>query len=276
MSIDINTTIKLNNGVEMPIFGLGVWKSGQGGEVESSIENALLAGYRSIDTASIYLNEKGVGEALQNADVPRKEIFVTSKVWNSDQGYETTLQAFEKSLEKLKLDYLDLYLVHWPVGGKYKDTWRAMERIYESGGARAVGVSNFLVHHLEDLLHSTELEPAVNQVEFHPHLIQQELLDFCESKSIQIEAWSPLMQGRINEVDKLVHIASKHGKTAAQVVLRWNLQRQIITIPKSSNPGRIKENADIFNFQLDQQEMDQINSLDKHLRYGPDPDNFDF
>jgi diketogulonate reductase-like aldo/keto reductase len=276
MSIDINTTIKLNNGVEMPIFGLGVWKSDQGGEVESAIENALETGYRSIDTASIYLNENGVGDALQQTSIPREEVFVTSKVWNSDQGYDSTLAAFEKSLEKLKLDYLDLYLVHWPVSTMFNDTWKAMETIYKSGKARAVGVSNFLVHHLEDLLSSTELIPTVNQIEFHPHLVQQELLDYCESKSIQVEAWSPLMQGRIDEVNELVQIASKYEKSPAQVVLRWNIQRQIITIPKSSNPGRIRENADIFDFELTSQEMEEINSLDKHFRYGPDPDNFDF
>ena len=260
----------------MPIFGLGVWKSEQGGEVESAVETALEMGYRSIDTASIYLNEKGVGEALQNSTVPREEVFITTKVWNSDQGYDTTLSAFEKSLEKLKLDFVDLYLVHWPVGGKYQETWKAMKTIHESGRARAVGVSNFLKHHLQDLLKSTDLIPAVNQIELHPHLIQEELLNFCNDTGIQVEAWSPLMQGRINKVDRLVEIGKKYDKTAAQVVLRWNLQRSIITIPKSSNPIRIKENADIFDFELQPVDIDQINALDINHRYGPDPDNFDF
>lgn len=276
MGIDIKSTIGLNNEIEMPLLGLGVWKSSQGGEVEMAIENALQTGYRSIDTASIYLNERGVGEALQKTSIPREEIFVTSKVWNSDQGYDSTLEAFASSLEKLQLDYLDLYLVHWPVKAKFKDTWRAMEVIYNSGRARAVGVSNFLVHHLEELLKSTELIPAVNQIEFHPHLVQQDLLDYCQSKDIQIEAWSPLMQGRIDDVNEIVQIGSKYKKSAAQVVLRWNIQRRIITIPKSSNPARIQENADIFDFELSPDEMEKINSLDKQFRYGPDPDNFDF
>jgi methylglyoxal/glyoxal reductase len=276
MKLSINSTTSLNNGVEMPVLGLGVWKSQQGGEVESAIEYALETGYRSIDTATIYLNEAGVGEALRRSEIPRNKVFVTSKVWNSDQGFDSTLQALQRSLEKLKMDYLDLYLVHWPVVGKYKQTWEAMEEIYESGLAKAVGVSNFMKHHLEDLLGSTQLVPAVNQIEFHPHLIQQELIDFCEQNSIQVEAWSPLMQGRIKDVKKLHDIGVKYNKTAAQVVLRWNLQKKIITIPKSSNPSRIKENADIFDFELSPSEIRLINGLDKNHRYGPDPDNFGF
>lgn len=260
----------------MPRIGLGVWKSQQGGEVEAAVNSALEVGYRSIDTAAIYLNEVGVGKAIIESGLPREQIFVTSKVWNSDQGYENTLMAIKTSLEKLKLDYLDLYLIHWPVSGKFIETWRAMEEIQNAGLARAVGVSNFMIPHLNQLLGSSELVPAVNQIEFHPYLIQQELLDFCEAKKIHIEAWSPLMQGKVNEVKVLSDIGSKYGKSAAQTVLRWNLQRNIITIPKSSNSKRIRENGDIFDFELTKTEIEKINALDKRQRFGPDPLNFNF
>ena len=274
--IDINTRVKLNNGVEMPILGLGVWKSRQGGEVEAAVEYALQSGYRSVDTAAMYKNEIGVGAAIRNSGIPREEIFVTTKVWNSDQGYESTITAIKQSLDKLKFDYIDLYLIHWPVTNKYVETWRAMEEINRLGLAKSIGVSNFMESHLRNLLKSSELIPAVNQIEFHPYLVQQDLVNYCESNMIYVEAWSPLMQGRVNEVSLLSEIGLKYGKTAAQVVLRWNLQKKVITIPKSSNPSRIDENANIFDFELTQEEIREINGLNRNYRFGPDPNNFDF
>lgn len=273
---DIRGTVSLHNGVQMPYFGLGVFQSKDGKEVINAIHDALEVGYRSIDTASIYKNEEGVGQAIAESAVPREEIFITSKVWNSDQGYESTLSAYEKSLERLQLDYLDLYLVHWPVKGKYKETWKAMEKIYQDGRVKAIGVSNFLVHHLEDVLTDATIVPMVNQMEFHPRLVQQSLLDFCASQSIQYEAWSPLMQGKIFNIEALKDLATKYGKSIAQLVLRWNLQKGVVTIPKSVKKERIAANADLFNFSISEQDMMAIDSLDKGERVGPDPDTFDF
>jgi methylglyoxal/glyoxal reductase len=266
----------LNNGLEMPYFGLGVFQSKEGEEVINAVQYALGAGYRHIDTAAIYNNEVGVGKAIQLSPVDRKDIFVTSKIWNSEQGYESTLRAFDKSIERLGFDYLDLYLVHWPVKGKYKETWRAMEYLYKEGRVRAIGVSNFLKHHLEDLLASAEIVPMVDQVEFHPYVVQQGLLDYCAENKIQFEAWSPLMQGKILEVKEMALLAEKYNKTPVQIVLRWNLQKDVITIPKSVKKERIESNADIFDFELSKEDMDLIDSLDRNQRVGPDPDNFNF
>jgi methylglyoxal/glyoxal reductase len=266
----------LNNGLEMPYFGLGVFQSKEGEEVINAVQYALGAGYRHIDTAAIYNNEVGVGKAIQLSPVDRKDIFVTSKIWNSEQGYESTLRAFDKSIERLGFDYLDLYLVHWPVKGKYKETWRAMEYLYKEGRVRAIGVSNFLKHHLEDLLASAEIVPMVDQVEFHPYVVQQGLLDYCAENKIQFEAWSPLMQGKILEVKEMSGLAEKYNKTPVQIVLRWNLQKDVITIPKSVKKERIESNADIFDFELSKEDMDLIDSLDRNQRVGPDPDNFNF
>ncbi|KPC74675.1 glyoxal reductase [Thermoactinomyces vulgaris] len=266
----------LHNGVKMPWFGLGVWKAKEGEEVENAVKSAIAAGYRSIDTAAVYQNEAGVGAAIKAAGVPREELFITTKVWNADQGYESTLQAFEESRTKLGLEYVDLYLIHWPVKGKYKETWKALERLYKDGKVRAIGVSNFQVHHLEDLMADCEVKPMVNQVEFHPYLVQTELRAFCKQAGIQLEAWSPLMQGEVFRVPLLQELAEKYGKTPAQIVLRWDLQHGVVTIPKSVNPDRIKANADVFDFELSAEDMARIDALDKHHRFGPDPDNFDF
>lgn len=260
----------------MPYFGLGVYLSEEGNEVVNAVKWALEAGYRHIDTAAIYKNEEGVGQAIRESPVLRKDIFLVSKVWNSDQGFDSTLRAFEASLERLGTDYLDLYLVHWPVTGKYVDTWRALEQLYKEGRIRAIGVSNFLRHHLEDLLQSTEVVPMVNQMEFHPFLVQQELLDFCRRKKIQYEAWSPLMQGNIFDLPALKELATKYERTIAQVVLRWDLQKGVVTIPKSSRKERIISNSRIFDFKLSEADMKLLDALDKGLRYGPDPDTFDF
>lgn len=273
---DITGTATLNNGVRMPYLGLGVYKSSEGDEVINAVMYALQSGYRHIDTATLYQNEKGVGTAIRQSGIRREEIFVTTKVWNSDHGYDSTLKAFDRSLEELGLDYLDLYLVHWPVKGIFKDTWRAFERIYKSGMARAIGVSNFLKHHLLDLMDIAEIVPMVNQMEFHPYLVQQDLIDFCNSRSIQYEAWAPLMQGRIVNVEWLKHLAHKYNKDIVQIVLRWNLQKGVVTIPKSVTPARILSNLQLFDFELSAEDMESIDSLDKGLRYGSDPDDFDF
>lgn len=273
---DLKGTFRLHNGVEMPYFGLGVYLSEDGKEVTNAVKWALQDGYRHIDTASIYGNEEGVGVGIRESGVERKDIFVVSKVWNNDQGYESTIKAYESSLKRLNLDYLDLYLVHWPVKGKYKETWRAMEYLYKHKGVRAIGVSNFMQHHLEDLLTSAEIVPMVNQMEFHPYLVQQGLIDFCNKNTIQYEAWSPLMQGHIFELDIMKDLAAKYKKTIAQIVLRWDLQKGVITIPKSSKKDRIRANADIFDFELAPEDVKKLEQLDRGKRFGPDPDNFDF
>lgn len=276
----LQDTVTLNNGVKMPWLGLGVYKAQEGEEVVSAVKTAIRHGYRSIDTAAAYNNEEGVGQAVAEAilenGLAREDIFITSKVWNSMQGYETTLGAFDTSLRKLNVDYLDLFLIHWPVKGKYKDTWRALEKIYREGKVRAIGVSNFNIHHLEDLFADAEVVPAVNQVEFHPHLFQKELLQFNQDKGIQLEAWSPLGQGKLLENETLKAIAAKHGKNVAQVILRWDLQVGVVTIPKSVNEGRIVQNANVFDFQLDIEDLAAIEALNQDLRYGSDPDNFNF
>ncbi|MED0668748.1 aldo/keto reductase [Aneurinibacillus aneurinilyticus] len=266
----------LHNGVRMPWLGLGVYKTQDGEEVEQAVKAAVEAGYRSIDTASLYHNERGVGKAIQACGIPREDLFITTKIWNSNQGYDSTLYAFEESLKKLGLEYLDLYLIHWPVKEKYKETWRAMEKLYKDGLVRAIGVSNFHVHHLEDLLTSAHIIPMVNQVEFHPRLTQKTLLIFCKEKGIQLEAWSPLMRGRLLDEPMLNNIARKHGKTPVQVILRWDLQHEVVTIPKSVHAERIVANADIFDFTLSDEEMRQIDALNRNERSGQDPDHFHF
>ncbi|CUA80671.1 aldo/keto reductase [Anoxybacillus suryakundensis] len=267
----------LHNGVRMPWLGLGVYKVQAGDEVNRAVRTALEVGYRHIDTAAFYQNEEGVGQAIRESGIPRDQIFVTTKVWNSDQGYEATLKAFDTSLKKLGFDYIDLYLVHWPVKEKYKETYKALEKLYKDGFVRAIGVSNFQIHHLEDILADCEIKPMVNQVEFHPRFTQKPLLAFCKQHDIQFEAWSPLMRGGelLNE-PTLVNIAQKYNKTPAQVILRWDLQHEIVTIPKSVTPQRIAQNANIFDFALTKEEMDAIDALNENHRIGPDPDHFDF
>ncbi|MCL6445209.1 MAG: aldo/keto reductase [Alicyclobacillus sp.] len=268
-------TTTLNNGQKMPWLGLGVWKTKNGEEVENAVRYALNAGYRHIDTATLYANEEGVGNAIAQSGIPRSEIFVTTKVWNSDQGYDSTLRAFEASLKRLRLDYVDLYLIHWPVKGKYNETWKALEVIYKEGRAKSIGVSNFNVHHLEDLMSHSEIVPAVNQVEYHPLLTQQAVHTFCKQHGIQLEAWSPLMQGNL-DLPLLAELAKKYGKTPAQIVLRWDLQHEVVTIPKSVRESRIIENANIFDFELTAEDMARIDGLNQNRRFGADPDNFNF
>ncbi|MBN2909053.1 aldo/keto reductase [Polycladomyces sp. WAk] len=276
MAKHIADTTVLANGVKFPWLGLGVWKAKEGSEVENAVKAAIQIGYRSVDTAAVYQNEEGVGRAIKECGVPREELFITTKVWNADQGYESTLKAFETSRKKLGLEYVDLYLVHWPVKGKYKETWKALEKLYKEGWVRAIGVSNFQVHHLKDVMEDCEVKPMVNQVEFHPYLTQKELLAFCKEQNIQLEAWSPLMQGEVVNVPEIQELAKKYGKTPAQIVLRWDLQHGVVTIPKSVKEHRIKENADIFDFELTAEDMAKLDALNKNHRFGPDPDNFDF
>ncbi len=273
---DIKGGFTLNNGVNMPYLGLGVWQTRDGEEVISAVKWALDKGYRHIDTAAIYENEKGVGAGIKASGIPREEVFLVSKVWNMDQGYDATIRAFETSLRKLDTDYLDLYLIHWPVQGKYKETWKALETLYREKRVRAIGVSNFLLHHLKDLLSEASEIPMVNQMEFHPYLVQEDLLEFCRDKGIQYEAWSPLMQGNIFEIGVFRELAEKYNKTIAQVVLRWDLQKGVVTIPKSSNKQRIAENAEVFDFALSEEDMARLDALDRSKRFGPDPDTFDF
>jgi len=266
----------LNNGLEMPWLGFGVYQINDGQEVVQAVRNALEIGYRSIDTATVYGNEQGVGKAIRESGIPRENIFLTTKVWNDDQRGERTLAAFEESLKRLETEYVDLYLVHWPVKGCYQETWRAMEKIYQSGRAKAIGVSNFLVHHLEDILRDSQIVPSVNQVEFHPFLVQPELLRFCQNHKIQVEAWSPLMQGKIVTEQVVQKLAENYHKTPAQIVLRWNLQHKVVTIPKSIRSNRIAENTQIFDFELSQADMNVLDALNEGKRVGPDPDSFDF
>jgi len=273
--------VTLNNGVRMPQLGLGVWQV-SGPDVVGAIHAALNAGYRLIDTAAAYGNEESVGEAIRTSGKQREEIFVTTKLWNSDQGYDNTLRAFEASLKRLGLNYVDLYLIHWPVPklDKYVETWEALEDIYASGRAKAIGVSNFNIEHLDNLLLRAKVVPAVNQVELHPRLQQRELREYCTDKQIQIESWSPIggngdKLGVLND-DTIVDIADKHHKTPAQIILRWHIQNGLVAIPKSVHADRIRENAAIFDFELDNDDIAKISALNVSERRGPDPVTMDF
>lgn len=277
---NIQSTKTLHNGVEMPSLGLGVFRVEDGQELIDAVKIAIKHGYRSIDTAAIYGNEVGVGQGIrkgmEDEDITREELFITSKVWNSDLGYEATIEAYEESLTKLGLEYLDLYLIHWPVEGKYKEAWKALETLYKEGRVKAIGVSNFHIHHLEELINDAEIIPMVDQVEYHPRLTQKELQTFCKEHNILLEAWSPLMAGQLLDNSELREIASKYGKTVAQIIVRWDLQNDVITIPKSTKEHRIVENANVYDFELVKDDMNRIDLMNENQRVGPDPDNFDF
>jgi len=270
--------ITLNNGVEIPQLGFGVWQVPDD-EATPAVAAALQAGYRSIDTAAIYGNEEGTGKALADSGVPREELFVTTKLWNAEQGYESTLRAFDASLDKLGLEYVDLYLIHWPVPSRdlYVDAWKAFEKIYADGRAKAIGLSNFQPEHLRRILDEGTVVPAVNQIELHPNLQQTELRALNAKHGIATEAWSPLGQGKgLLEDATIASIAAKHGRTPAQVVLRWHLQLGNIVIPKSVTPSRIRENFEVFDFELDTDDLALVAGLDNGTRLGPDPDTFDY
>lgn len=273
--MDLTTSAELSNGVKMPWLGFGTWQVFDHNVAKESVLKALETGYRHIDTAALYKNEKAVGEAIKESGVAREEIFLTTKLWNSDHGYEKALKAFDVSMQKLGVGYLDLYLIHWPKP-QNRETWKAFGKLYDDKVIRAIGVSNFLQHQLEDLIAGSEIKPMVNQIEFHPYLVQPELLKYCAEQNIQVEAWSPIMQGKINEVPLLSELAKKYGKSPAQIVLRWDIQMNVITIPKSVHANRILENSQIFDFELSQEDVDKISALDKFERLGPDPGNFDF
>lgn len=273
-------SITLNNGVQMPEIGYGVFRVEEGKDLEKAVETAIRIGYRSIDTAAIYQNEKSVGKGVQNAIhaglVTREELFITSKVWNDGLSYDETIQAYEDTLERLGLEYLDLYLIHWPGQNKYMEPWKALEALYKEGRIKSIGVSNFQVSHLEHLLETAEVKPVINQIEFHPKLVQEDVRAFCEKHDIQVEAWSPLMNAELLNHETVNEIAESLGKSAAQVILRWDLQHGVVTIPKSMTESRIKENIDIYDFELTEEQVKTLDALDEHKRIGPDPDQFDF
>lgn len=271
--------ITLNNGVQIPQIGLGVWKAAEGGEVENAVRVALEAGYRLIDTAAVYGNEVGVGQGIKASGVPREEIFVTTKLWNAHHAYDEALHAFEESLSKLDCEYIDLYLIHWPLPmeGKFTEAWQALEQLYGDKRVRAIGVSNFTPAHLDTLMQSAEIVPAVNQIELHPLLTQNEIRDYCAPRGIAIESYSPIMRGgEILENPIVADLATQHGKTSAQIVLRWHVQNGFIVIPKSVHRERIQENIDLFDFELSTAEMQQIDGMNANVRLAPDPNTASF
>ncbi|MBE0417671.1 MAG: aldo/keto reductase [Coriobacteriia bacterium] len=276
MTLDITSTVRLANGVKMPLLGFGTYKIVSDADVETSVLTAFEVGYRSIDTASVYDNEEAIGRALRACGIPRNELFLTTKVWNDEQGEEGVARAIERSLTRLGVDRVDLYLVHWPIPRLYESTWRGVERVLQDGLARAIGVCNFLEPHLEQLAAVTGAVPMVDQVEHHPWLQQPELRAYCRDRGIALEAWAPVMRGRTDEVPVLAEIASAHGMSTARVALRWALQHGTVVIPKSATPERIRENADVFGFELSDAEMAAIDALDRGEagRLGKHPDEF--
>ncbi|RSL32415.1 aldo/keto reductase [Salibacterium salarium] len=270
--------VTLNNGLTMPQLGFGVWQVEEDAAVPA-VKKALETGYRSIDTAAAYKNESGVGQAIKDSGIPRDDLFITTKVWNEDQGYDNTLKAFNASLEKLGLDYVDMYLIHWPTPAydDYVDTYKAMEKLYHDGKVKAIGVCNFDTDHLQRIIDECEVKPVVNQVECHPYFAQNELKKFCAEHDIYIEAWSPLMQGKaVLDDDVVKEIAANHDKTPAQVIIRWHMQNNSIVIPKSVTPSRIEENFDVLDFELTTEDMGKINKLDRGERQGPVPSEMNY
>jgi diketogulonate reductase-like aldo/keto reductase len=271
MPFTLKSTVKLNNGVSMPLLGLGVYLMRPGKETYQAVKAALEVGYRLVDTASLYGNEEDVGRAVRDSSIPREEVFITTKLWNDDHGYDSALRAFDASLKRLGLGSVDLYLIHFPVPKVREESWRALEKILASGRARAIGVSNYTERHLKDLLRHSSVVPAVNQVEFSPFLYQRDLLEFCRKQRIQVEAYAPLTAGsRLND-PRITAIAKKHGRTNAQVLLRWAVQHEVVVIPKSRNAGRIKENAQVFDFELTNEEVSALNGLHEGFRSSWDP-----
>lgn len=272
-------TVTLNNQVKMPGLGLGVFQI-PNEQVSQVVKDAIISGYRAIDTAAIYGNEAGTGAGIKAGlaatGLSRQDLFITSKVWNNHLSYDETIAAFNDSLAKLGLDYLDLYLIHWPGKAAFKEAWLALEDLYKAGKIRAIGVSNFQIHHLKELAEFATVTPVLNQIELHPKLTQTQLRDYLASKNIKVQAWSPLMQGKLLTDPALTAIAAKHKKSVAQVILRWDLQQGILLNVKSVHKERILQNADLFDFELDEDDLQTINKLNENLRVGPNPDEFDF
>lgn len=265
---------KLSNGVEIPALGFGTWKI-KGEDCYIAVKEAIKQGYRHIDTAWIYRNEKEVGRAIKDSGIDRSNFFITTKCWNDHRGYDNTLKAFKESCDNLQVDYLDLYLLHWPKELD-KESWKAIEELYDLGKIRAIGVSNYHQHHLEDLYTIARIKPMVDQVEFHPRLTQVSLMKFLKKENIQMESWSPLMQGKVLDIPLLDDLSKKYNRSITQIVLRWNIQKGVVVIPKSVTPSRIKENFEIFDFELDKEDIVLIDSLNEDIRTGANPDNFDF
>ena len=271
MSLTIMSTKELNSGQEIPMLGLGVYQTPAGRITQEAVKFALKTGYRHIDTATIYGNEEDVGRGVRDSGVPREQVFVTTKLWNSDHGYDAALKACDRSLRRLGLGYIDLYLIHWPVTELRGETWRALIELQRRGSCRAIGVSNYTVRHLQELLDGSEVTPAVNQVEFNPFLYQEELLKFCNGKGIQLEAYSPLTRGHKLSHPTVLDVAKKHSKSPAQIMIRWSLQHGLVVIPKSARPERIKENSEVFDFNISPADMSRLDSLSEDLRTDWDP-----
>ena len=280
----IMDTFQLSNGVKIPCMGLGTWQTPDGAIAQRAVEEALAAGYRHIDTAAIYGNEESIGQAIRESRVKREDLFITTKLWNEQHGYEATLTACEISLHKLGLDYLDLYLIHWPNPKKFRstfmdtnaETWRAMEKLYRDGKVRAIGVSNYRVHHLEALSKSAEIVPMVNQIRIYPGFTQPDVVKYCRQRNILVQAYSPLGTGALLEVPELVEIAKKHERSVAQICIRWCLQKGYLPLPKSITPNRIWENAEVFNFMLTGQDMNTLKFLKNYCGDGVNPDQAPF
>jgi diketogulonate reductase-like aldo/keto reductase len=271
MTLTIESRIKLNDGMIMPLFGLGVWRLESGKETRDAVSYALELGYIHIDTAPMYNNEEDVGVAIQESSLPREKLFITTKVNSSELGYESTLEACERSLKKLKLTYIDLFLIHKPVEGYRQNTWKALEKLKHESICRSIGVSNFSSKHLNEIFKICEFIPAVNQIEMNPFLAQKNISEFCRSKNIHITGYCPLARTEKSNDPTLVNVANECGKTWAQVMVRWGLQKQLTTIPKSANSERIRENSDVFNFELNEKQMQRLDDLDEGFRLRPDP-----
>ncbi|MFC1784594.1 aldo/keto reductase [Candidatus Neomarinimicrobiota bacterium] len=273
MNLNINTTKELNNSEKIPLFGLGTYLNDNGKRAIDTMLYALEIGYRHIDTAAMYGNEKEVGEAVNQSGIPREEIFITTKLWNSDHGYQNAINAFHKSLDKLKLNYIDLYLIHWPVESLRVETWRALEKLYNDGLCKSIGISNYMERHIAELLYNSEITPVINQVEFSPFLYLKDLQNYCESKKIGLESYSPLTKGYKLNDSRLIEIANQYNKSTSQMLIRWCLQKGVICIPKSSQKKHIKENADVFDFIISKEDVSELDNLNMNYRSTWDPTN---